>query len=150
MYHLELRQSFHNFNHFNVDDGELRALLEPWVRDQAIELGERKWSPHQARLRILEGPQIPLEGLSLGRGWRTAERESRDVTERVIAQAKQAAQPWAVQAASDAGLTPLLGGDPAALLAAWRLTAERRPELAPSESLALAEETLCSLDRSPR
>ncbi len=148
MYHLQLRQSFHNFNHFNVDEAELRALVEPWVREQAIELGERKWSPQQAKLRILEGPHLPIEELSLGRGWRTAERASKDVTERVIAQAKQTAGPGAVQAASDAGLTPLLGADPAALLAAWRLAAERRPELAPSEALALAEATLTSLERS--
>jgi hypothetical protein len=90
MFHLELRQSFHNFNHFNVSEPELRALVEPWVREQAIELGERKWSPHQAKLRILEGPHLPIEELSMGRGWRTAERESQDVTERVLAQARQA------------------------------------------------------------
>jgi hypothetical protein len=158
MYHLELRQSFHNFNHFNVNDEELRALIEPWVREQAIELGERKWSPQQAKLRILEGPHLPIEELSLGRGWRTAEREGKDVTERVFAEAKQTLQAGAQQAASApqaaaAGepadrLLALLGADPAALLAAWRLAAERRPELAPSEALALAEATLTSLDRS--
>jgi len=35
--------------------------------------------------------------LSLGRGWRTAEREGKDVTERVFAEAKQTAGPEAVQ-----------------------------------------------------
>jgi len=50
--------------------------------------------------------------------------------------------------ASEARLLPLLGPDPEALLQAWRLVAERRPELSPSESLALAEETLTSLERS--
>ena len=43
-----------------------------------------------------------------------------------------------------------LGDDPAALLQAWRLAAERRPELAPSEALALAETTLQSLDAGER
>jgi hypothetical protein len=47
-------------------------------------------------------------------------------------------------------LRPLLGAEPAALLAAWRLTAERRSELKPSESLALAEATLSSLDAGER
>jgi hypothetical protein len=46
-----------------------------------------------------------------------------------------------------ASLCPLLGADPAALLQAWRLAAQRRPELTPSESLALAEATLRSLER---
>jgi len=165
VYHLELRQSFHNFNHFNVDEEELRALVGPWAREQVIELGERKWSPHQAKLRILEGPHLPIEELSMGRGWRTAERKSKDVTQRVLAAAKQADGALVVAAAGDAAgdaatgssapreasearLLPLLGPDPEALLQAWRLVAERRPELSPSESLALAEETLTSLERS--
>jgi len=139
MYHLELRESFHNFHHFNVDEEELRALIGPWVREQVIELGERKWSPHRAKLRILEGPHLPIEELSMGRGWRTAERQSKDVTERVLAQAPAGGLPGA-------DVLSLLGADPDALLAAWRLAARRRPELSPSESLALAEQTLRSLD----
>jgi hypothetical protein len=90
MYHLELRQFPHNFNHFNVDDQGLRAVLEPWVRNEPIELGERKWSPHQAKLKILEGPRLPLDELSMGRGWRAAEREGEDVTERVLDEARRA------------------------------------------------------------
>jgi len=139
MYHLELRESFHNFHHFNVDEEELRALIGPWVREQVIELGERKWSPHRAKLRILEGPHLPIEELSMGRGWRTAERQSKDVTERVLAQAPAGGLPGA-------DVLSLLGADPDALLAAWRLAARRRPELSPSESLAMAEQTLRSLD----
>jgi hypothetical protein len=162
MYHLELRQFPHNLCHFNLTEQELFAtVVGPWAREQWIELGERKWSPHQAKLTVLEGPQIPVEQLSMGRGWRNAQRQSEDVTERVLAQAKQAggamagAQATATGAplprdAPDATILPLLGDDPAALLQAWRLAAERRPELAPSESLALAEETLSSLDKSPR
>jgi hypothetical protein len=162
MYHLELRQFPHNTCRFNLTEQELGMVLEPWVREKFVEVGERKWSPHQARLTVLEGPQIPVEQLSMGRGWRNAQRQSEDVTERLLAQASQAdgATARAGNAATagspapGGGITeqllPLLGDDPAALLAAWRLAAERRPELAPSESLALAEETLCSLDRSPR
>jgi hypothetical protein len=154
MYHLELRQFPHNFNHFNVDDEGLRAVVEPWVREQAIELGERKWSPHQAKLRILKGPHLPIEELSMGRGWRTAERESEDVTERVLAAARDAVQVAAHASAqgglTDAGPLPdplalgvqiaaLLGADPVGLLDAWRAAAASSPGLAPSESLALAE-----------
>jgi hypothetical protein len=90
----------------------------------------------------------------MGRGWRAAQRQSEDVTERLLAQAKQADDATAgVGDAAPAGgfaeqLLPLLGADPAALLQAWRLIAERRPELSPSESLALAEATLTSLERS--
>jgi hypothetical protein len=176
MYHLELRQSFHNFNHFNVDEDELRAVVEPWVREQAIELGERKWSPHQAKLRVLEGPHLPVEELSMGRGWRTAERESKDVTERVFAEARQAvaaaptppaaapAPPRAAVAASPepeqpaapadplavgVQLASLLGEDPGRLLSAWRGVAARSTGLSPSESLALAEREIDASSGGP-
>jgi hypothetical protein len=154
MYHLELRQFPHNTCRFNLTEQELRAVLEPWVREKFVEVGERKWSPHQAKLTILEGPRLEVQQLSMGRGWRAAQRQSEDVTERLLAQAKQADDATAgVGDAAPAGgfaeqLLPLLGADPAALLQAWRLIAERRPELSPSESLALAEATLTSLERS--
>jgi hypothetical protein len=182
MFHIELRQFPHNMCHFNMTERELLdTVVVAWAREQWIELGDRKWNPHQSKLKVLEGPEIPIEQLSMGRGWPTAQRHSEDVTERVLAQAKQAdakqAQAKQAQAkqadakqaddapaglagaatgppppqdAPDATLLPLLGDDPTALLQAWRLAAGRRPELMPSESLALAERTLSSLDKSPR
>jgi hypothetical protein len=156
MYHLELRQFPHNTCRFNLTEQELRAVLEPWVREKFVEVGERKWSPHQAKLTILEGPRLEVQQLSMGRGWRAAQRQSEDVTERLLAQAKQADDAAGAGGVSAPGspapfaeqLSHLLGADPAALLQAWRLVAERRPELSPSESLAVAEATLTSLERS--
>jgi hypothetical protein len=138
MFHIELRQFPHNACAFNLTDAELSQIVGLWSREQWIELGERKWNPHQARLTVLEGPHLEVEELAMGRGWRNAQHRSEDVTERVIARARGTDE--------DAELQPLLGSDPSALLQAWRLAAERRPELSPSESLALAESTLHSLD----
>jgi hypothetical protein len=155
MYHLELRQFPHNLNRFNLDGRELGAVVNPWVREQVVDIGERKWSPHQARLTILEGPELSLQELSLGRGWRAAERQSKDVTDRVLAEATEA-RDLAARAAAEAPapaadglladplalgaqLASLLGGDPTRLLAAWRDVVARAPGLSPSESLALAE-----------
>ncbi|MGA8363338.1 MAG: hypothetical protein WB709_02335 [Solirubrobacteraceae bacterium] len=177
MFHLELRQFPHNACRFNLTDAELWEVVEPWSRDEWIEEGERKWSPHQARLTVLEGPHLEVEDLAMGRGWRNAQHKSTDVTERVIAQALAShaamSPPSRVSAETSAGsaqgaliengspsvdpasalrdgdLRRLLGSDPTALLQAWRLAAERRPELSPSESLALAERTLRSLDDIP-
>jgi len=157
VYHLQLRQFPHNAARFNLTEQELRAVLEPWVREKFVALGERKWSPHQARITILEGPALATQDLTMGRGWRAAERGGEDVTERVLAQAEQAQSAAARVGEAARGapapagesaeqLASLLGADPVALLEAWRLAAERRPELAPSESLALAESTLRLLD----
>jgi hypothetical protein len=71
---------------FNLSAQELRAtVLGPWSQDRWIEFGERKWSPHQATLTVLEGPRIPVGQLTMGRGWRTAERAGREVTEELLA-----------------------------------------------------------------
>jgi hypothetical protein len=178
MFHVELRQFPHNLNRFNLGDRELWAILEPWVRETALELGERKWSPHTAKLKILEGPELSIQELSLGRGWGTALRRSEDVTETVLARARDAigtaAQPApqpspagetpagaAARAADDDGgvavdplalgveLAPLLGAHPGRLLSAWRRIAARAPGLSPSESLALAEREIGSAGADP-
>jgi hypothetical protein len=161
VFHIELRQFPHNHARFNLSEGELRALVAPWVGEQWVELGERKWNCNQATLTIVEGPQLPVQKLSMGRGWRTAQREGEDVTERVLAAAKSeieaAAQPPASPSvatsppadplmADPLGLgvqiASLLGPDATALLQAWRAAAAGAPGLAPSESLAMAEHQL--------
>jgi hypothetical protein len=162
MHHIELRQFPHNVCRFNLSAEELNAVVEPWARGEWVEMGERKWSPHQARLTVLEGARIPMEQLSMGRGWRAAQRQSEDVTERVL-EAVRAADSVAArvgaQAASpdvrDAGdalgreLLPLLGEGAASLLEAWRLLAARSPERRPSECLAAAEEAVRPAGESP-
>lgn len=160
MYHVELRQFPHNFCRFNLTETELHeAVLDAWARGEWIEFGERKWNPQQAKLIVLEGPQIPLEQLSMGRGWRIAEREGHDVTERLLAATREASVSAAGSAATSEqarsqaptlGLDPavasllaelmgLLGEDPVSLMRAWQLALEGHSERTPSECLALAE-----------
>ncbi len=85
VYHLELRQFPHNMCRFNVTEQELReTILVPWAQERWVEFGERKWSPHQATLTVLRGPRIPFGQLTMGRGWRTAQRDGEDVTEELL------------------------------------------------------------------
>jgi hypothetical protein len=161
MYHLQLRQFPHNLSRFNLSERELALLLAPWVLEKPLELGERKWSPHEATLTVLEGPELELQQLSMGRGWRAAERHGEDVTARVTAAARQAfadaaadppapaAQPQPAPAAPAGDplalgvqLAALLGADASRLLAAWRQASTEHPGLSPSETLALAEAAL--------
>jgi hypothetical protein len=110
VYHVELRQFPHNMCRFNLSAQELRGILEPWSQERWIEFGERKWSPQQATLTVLEGPRIPFGQLTMGRGWRTAERAGREVTGellaavgRELAQAPRATVPAGAEAAGGAG-----------------------------------------------
>jgi hypothetical protein len=162
MYHVELRQFPHNMCRFNLTDAELRAIVDPWAREKVVEFGERKWSSQTARITILEGPQMSLDQLTMGRGWRAAQRQSEDVTDRVLAAAREAlaaaqpaqapvvsqppAQPGALADPLALGvqLASLLGDDPGQLLSAWKEVAARSGGLSPSESLALAERQIGS------
>jgi hypothetical protein len=161
VYHLELRQFPHNLCRFNLSEQELRAIVEPWARDPWVELGERKWRPETAKITVLEGPHIPLDQLSMGRGWRAVQRNGKDVTERVLATAKQAVaagshepqQPSPADAALVADslgleLLAALADGPVALAQAWRLAGARFPERSPSECLAVAEGAVRSLLRA--
>ena len=168
MYHIELRQFPHNLNRFNLDSRGIGEVVTPWVREEFFEQGDRKWSSQLATIKILEGPHIPVEELSMGRGWRTAEREGEDVTEQILASARQALgvepadsgpvwmpaapgeeapPPPVAVAASDSAdpltsgvaLAQLLGREPERLLRAWRDVVAGTSGLSPSEGLALAE-----------
>jgi hypothetical protein len=113
MYHVELRHFPHSAWRFNLSDQDLRAVVEPWIREQAVDFGERKWSPHLARLTILEGPKLEVQQISMGRGWRTAQRQSEDVTERVLAGAREALQQAAGGGGVVAARVPVPGVSPA-------------------------------------
>ncbi len=166
MYHLQVRQFPNHATLFNLSEQEVRAVLEPWARGKIIAVGERKWAPERATLTVLEGPELGLAQMAMGRGWRAAERSSEDVTERMLAAVAQgpqsaaerpstpsAAPPSAAPAASTpladplvlaVQLASLLGSDPERLLATWREVATCSPGLAPSEALALAERQIAS------
>ncbi len=89
-YHLEIRDFPRNVNRFNMSGQEIGAVLLAWVQERVFELVDQKWDPRTAELTVIEGPEIPVSGLSMGRGWPTAMREGRDVTDRVIAEAREA------------------------------------------------------------
>lgn len=84
MFHLQLRQFPHNHCQFNLSEQDLARIVTSWADGGWISIGERRWSPHQARLTIIEGPQLALASLSMGRGWRQVQREGQDVTQRLL------------------------------------------------------------------
>jgi hypothetical protein len=106
VYHLQLRQFPNHATRFNISEEEVRAVLEPWVRQQIVEVGERKWAPERATLTVLEGPKLEIQDLALGRGWRAAERSGEDVTERMLAAVAHALASAAPAVPPAAGPTP--------------------------------------------
>src|ERR1019366_5586588 len=117
----------------------------PWAREQWVEVGERKWNPHEAKLTILEGPKLETQQLSMGRGWRAAQRRSEDITERVLTTVTQAEQERA-RAQEDARIEEAARAQGAAAAGSEPVAQEGSAVASPAEgpALALAERALAS------
>ena len=146
MYHVELREFPHNTHAYNLDAARLRAtILERFVRDEVFQLGGREWIPARTSLTILEGEQLPLHMLSMGRGWNNARRKAKDVTVEVLAAAKATSAPEraaAVGAREDVVVRDILARcamGPLSLATVWDRAEIAAPEAASGEWLTLAQ-----------
>jgi hypothetical protein len=169
VYHLELRQFPHVARRFNQSEQQVLALAQPWVGEQWVEEAERKWNMNEAELTILEGPNLTMADLAMGRGWRNAQRRSEDVTERVLDRFRKGGGGEASATSGDdaAALAEVTGGAPDPGLLAdslglellglldteglvapgrvWRLAQERLAGRPLAEGLALADRAVRSL-----
>ena len=158
MYHVELRQFPRSLTRFNLSGQQVGAILVAWAQKEPVEVNGESWDPKDATITVIDGPEMPVHRLSMGRGWPLAQRQGQDVTARVIEEARRAVEDGSAHrddrgAGADplsAGveLAGLLGPDAARLLAAWCELRARTSGLSPSESLALAERELRS-DEAP-
>ncbi|MGA8746250.1 MAG: hypothetical protein WB507_10340 [Solirubrobacterales bacterium] len=86
-FHVEISAGFHRARVFNLSREDLTTkVLEPWLGDRKIPMGDREWEPRKSSMKILEGPQMAPQELSFGQGWSNAERVSENVTHSVLAQ----------------------------------------------------------------
>lgn len=85
-FHVEISSGFRQrARAFNLEEGTLReSILEPWMGDRVIELGDKRWQPRDCKLIVLEGPELDETDLSMGRGWSNAERSSTNVTRMLV------------------------------------------------------------------
>jgi hypothetical protein len=90
VFHVELNAFPKVATLFNQSGQQIGPVVLAWVQNQMVELDDEKWAPWESKITILEGREIPLGGLSMGRGWKTAAREGSDVTQRVLSEAREA------------------------------------------------------------
>jgi hypothetical protein len=85
-FHIEVATGRRHARSFNLTEEELgRTVLDPWLSDRPIKLGDRKWTRgDEGRLKILEGPELSIQDLAFSQGWANAERSSTDVTATVL------------------------------------------------------------------
>jgi hypothetical protein len=146
VFHVELRQFPHLARSFNLSEAELNAkVLVPWSKGQPVKMGEREWEPARAKLTILEGPELRVDEIGMGRGWGTAMRHGQEVTERVIVAARAPAKPSGNVDASNAVaafkdvVRAQCASAPLAIHQVLWLANSRHPEWRVSERVALAE-----------
>ena len=147
MFHVELRQFPRNTHAFNLTDRELYAsVLAPWTAERTFELAGQKWRPDEARLTILQGPQLQPHETSMGRGWANALKRSSDVTETVLS---QVAPPESADSDGFAGYKAELLArsveEPFSPRHAWQLAGRWLPSGPAAERLAMAERAVREL-----
>ena len=142
MYHLELRQFPHIARAFNLTREELELrFIRPWVAGTMIEHDERRWAPERSRLKILEGPELRPDELGMGRGWATATKSSRDVTDALIAEARRGAEARPEVESLKSAIQEV-AANPITFQDVMALAAAAHPAWRASEQLALAEQTV--------
>ncbi|HEX2703967.1 MAG TPA: hypothetical protein VHM72_11130 [Solirubrobacteraceae bacterium] len=152
MYHVEIRENPQRANAFNLDLARLHAeLIDPWLSGEVFEFGGSEWIPQRTTMMILEGPELPLHRLGLGRGWTNALHEGKDVTMEVLEAAKAANTGRAsVAARAGAGRAPDIERDilarvavgPLSLPVVWDRAEIVAPDASAGERLVLAEAAL--------
>jgi hypothetical protein len=101
-FHVEISAGFHRARVFNLSRQDLLAkVVEPWLQERQIELGDRQWEPRQSSLKILQGEEMESGDLAFGQGWANAERASENVTRAVLAQAPAPSVPDAFVVEAD-------------------------------------------------
>ena len=90
MFHVEIRSTLQVVREFNLSNERLWVeFLMPLMSGVDFTVEGHEFVPRQTRLRVYEGPELRLDQLGMGRGWQNVERTAADVTERVLAQARE-------------------------------------------------------------
>lgn len=149
MFHVEIRQFPNVARAFNLSESELdEGFLADWIGDRLIDYEDHRWSPEKARLTVYEAPRLPPEEMGIGRGWANITRTGREVTDEVLARARQgraggssdsAVQSFKAELESRAATAPV------SLEQVLSLAATQNPGRRVSEQLALVEQAVWEL-----
>ncbi|HWD70687.1 MAG TPA: hypothetical protein VG293_10870 [Solirubrobacteraceae bacterium] len=153
MFHVEMRMGIQLVREFNLSERRLwLQFLQPLMADQDFTLEGHEFSPRQTRLKVYEGPELRPDQLGMGRGWQNVERSAGDVTERVLARAREhsaRADPERAQpAAADLLRERLIGrlsAGPARAAEVLAMAAEMMPDSSDAERLQAAQEACWAL-----
>lgn len=138
MFHVELRQGRELARAFNRDERAVRTLfIEPLRGDALFRYADKEWDPRRARLTVLEGRELRPDELMLGRGWQSAQKVGKDVTEALLARD--------LSGGLEERIVGRLAAGPLPLAEVVTMTAELLPGARVSQRLAVAEQAVWEL-----
>jgi hypothetical protein len=146
MFHVEMRAGMQVVREFNLSEQRLWfEFLAPLMADASFTVEGHEFIPRQTRLKVYEGQELRPDQLGMGRGWQNVERTASDVTERVLARARehgaQARHRQAPPAAGELVRERLLGRIAAGPISAREVAAvaaELMPQATDDERLEVA------------
>ncbi len=143
MFHVELRQRPNMARAFNLREEEVVArFLAPLMAGRPLIYEDREWDPRKVRLTVLEGPELSIGEIGLGRGWANAQRAGSDVTERLMGRSRtQAPRPEALDRLKER-IAGRLDAGPLTLQRVVAMAGELMEGRRASERLALAEQAV--------
>jgi hypothetical protein len=150
VYHVQIREFPHSSHAYNLDSARLHAtVVNAWVRGEIFEFAGREWIPQRSKIAILEGDELPLHALSMGRGWNNARRKGKDVTEAILEAAKAKVVAPSIDPARHHILVEnvlgLCAKGPVSLAAVWDRAELVAPQGSSGEWLVLAQTALLQL-----
>ena len=167
MFHVEMRSGMHVVREFNLSERELwTQFLAPLMADHEFVVAGHDFIPRKTRIKIYEGPELRPDQLGMGRGWQNVERSAGDVTERVLARAREfvatgsaggagaptpasaGGAPAGAPPATDALRERLIGrpsAGPVTIEEIVTIAADLMPESSPQERRAAAERAAVAL-----
>jgi hypothetical protein len=146
VFHVELRQRPHMARAFNLSEQEVTGrFLAPLMAGRPLIYEDREWDPRKVRLTVIEGPELSMGEMGMGRGWANAERSGSDVTERLMGRlVTQAPRPEALDRLKER-IAGRLDAGPLTLHRVVAMAGELMDGRRASERLAVAEQAVWEL-----
>jgi hypothetical protein len=93
MFHVELRQFPHVARAFNLTGEQLFSrILRPLAEGRPVQMNDRRWAPEKTKIAVYDAPELGVEEMGMGRGWGNVTKDGENVTERLLAEARQEAE----------------------------------------------------------
>jgi hypothetical protein len=84
-FHIELRAGKALGRAFNLPESELvERFIGPLLAGRTIFHSDHEWFPEETEVTVIEGPELGIGEIGLGRGWHNAGKTGTDVTQEIL------------------------------------------------------------------